>query len=75
MIQSYQTDILLTMTIKLFLFPLKHLHIHIYITNNGNMEKSGSHGFICLTFPVFHQHITAALNQLIESIISKYEYS
>ena len=34
----------MTMTMKLFLFPLKHLHIHIYMTNNGNMEKSRSHG-------------------------------
>ena len=41
------------------------------MTNNGNMEKSRSHG---LTFPVLHQYITAALNQLIESSISKYEY-
>ena len=59
---------------KLFLFPLKHLHIHIYMTNNGNMEKSRSHGLIYLTFQVLHQYITAALNRLIESSISKYEY-
>ena len=65
----------MTMTMKLFLFPLKHLHIHIYMTNNGNMEKSRSHRLIYLTFPVLHQYITAAfINQLIESIISKYEY-
>ena len=64
----------MTMTMKLFLFPLKHLHIHIYMTNNGNMEKSRSHGLIYLTFPVLHQYIMAALNQLIESSISKYEY-
>ena len=44
------------------------------MTNNGNMEKSRSHGLIYLTFPVLHQHITAALDQLIESTISKYEY-
>ena len=44
------------------------------MTNNGNMEKSRSHGLIYLTFPFLHQYITAALNQLIESIISKYEY-
>ena len=37
---------------KLFLFPLKRLHIHIYMTNNGNMEKSRSHGLIYLTFPI-----------------------
>ena len=42
------------------------------MTNNGNMEKSRSHGLIFLSFPVLHQYITAALNQLIESIISKY---
>ena len=29
---------------------------------------------ICLTFPFLHQYIMAALNQLIEYIISKYEY-
>ena len=44
------------------------------MTNNGNMEKSRSHRLIYLTFPVLHQYITAALNQLIESSISKYEY-
>ena len=33
-----------------------------------------SHVLIYLTFPVLHQYITAALNQLIESIIPKYEY-
>ena len=64
----------MTMTMKLFLFALKHLHIHIYMTYNGNMEKSRSHRLIYLTFPVLHQYITAALNQLIESSISKYEY-
>ena len=40
------------------------------MTNNGNMEESRSHGFIYLTFLFLHQYITAALNQLIESIIS-----
>ena len=44
------------------------------MTNNGNMEKSRSHGLIYLTFPVLHQYIMATLNKLIESIISKYEY-
>ena len=44
------------------------------MTNNGNMEKSRSHGLIYLTFPFLHQYITAALNQFIQSIISKYEY-
>ena len=43
--------------------PLKDLHIHIYMTNNGNMEKSRSHGLINLTFPFLHQYITAAINQ------------
>ena len=45
------------------------------MTNNGNMGKSRSHGLIYLTFPVLHQYIMAALNQLIESIISKYEHT
>ena len=40
------------------------------MTNNGNMEKSRSHGLIYLTFPVSHQYITAALNQLKEFSIS-----
>ena len=36
---------------------LTHVHvlytgIHIYMTNNGNMEKSRSHGLIYLTFPI-----------------------
>ena len=43
------------------------------MTNNGNMEKSRGHGLIYPTFAVLHQYITAALNQLIESSISKYE--
>ena len=64
----------MTMTMKLILFPLKHLHIHIYMTYYENMEKSRSHGLIYLTFPILHQYITTALNQLIKSIISKYEY-
>ena len=34
------------------------------MTNNGNMEKSRSHGLIYLTLPFLHQYITAALNQL-----------
>ena len=40
------------------------------MTNNGNMEKSRSHGLS----QFLHQYITAALNQFIQSIISKYEY-
>ena len=38
----------------------------------GKVKKSWT--YIYLTFPCLHQYITAALNQLIESIISKYEY-
>ena len=38
------------------------------------MEKSRSPRLIYLTFPGLHQYITAELDQLIESIISKYEY-
>ena len=44
------------------------------MTNNGNMEKSRSHGLIYLTFPFLTSYITAALNQFIQSIISKNEY-
>ena len=43
------------------------------MTNNGNVEKSRSHGLIYLTFPFLYQYITAAFNQFIQSIISKYE--
>ena len=43
------------------------------MTNNGNVEKSRSHGLIYLTLPFLDQYITAELNQFIQSIISKYE--
>ena len=58
----------MTMTMKLFLFPLKHLHIHIYMTNNGNMEKSRSHGLIYLTFPI----LTSIYYGSIKSIYTVY---
>ena len=44
------------------------------MTNNGNMEKSRNHGLIYQLSQFLHQYITAALNQFIQSIISKYEY-
>ena len=51
-----------------FFFPLKHLYIHIYMTNNGNMEKSRSHGLIYLTFPI----LTSINYDSIKSIYTVY---
>ena len=62
---------------KLFLFPFKHLHIHIYITLLQTMEIWKSHEVMDLYIRLSHflqQYYTALLNQLIGSIISKYEF-